>query len=107
MKGSNPARIITWVLCGIGALCACCGGLILVALGSLNRIDVSGNDEAEKQIDLAKAMADAVPGWQKGLGGTVAVLQLLGYLAVAILLALPAANAFFRKVTPAWQPPTT
>lgn len=108
VKGSNTARIITWVVCGIGALCACCSGTSLFALSSLNRLEVNGDQQAEKQVDLAKAMVDAVPGWQKGVGGTVAVLQLLGYLAVAILLALPAANAFFRKVTaPVWQPPTT
>jgi hypothetical protein len=44
---------------------------------------------------------------QKGLGGAVAIPQLLGYLAVAILLALPPANAFFSQATPVWQPPTT
>lgn len=107
MKGSNTARIITWVLCGIGALCACCGGASLFALSAINRVEVNGDEQAEKQVDLAKALVDSIPGWQKGLGGTVAVLQLLGYLAVAILLALPAANAFFRRVTPVWQPPTT
>jgi uncharacterized membrane protein len=107
LKGSNTARIITWVLCGIGALCACCSGLSLFALSGLNRVTVNGDAQAEKQVDLAKALADAVPGWQKGLLGTVSVLQLLGYLAVAILLALPAANAFFKKVAPVWQPPTT
>jgi hypothetical protein len=107
MKGSTTARIVTWVLCGIGALCACCGGASLFALSSLDRIQVSGDEQTEKQVDLAKALADSVPGWQKGIGGTVAVLQLLGYLAVAILLALPAANAFFRKAPTAWQPPTT
>lgn len=107
MKGSNTARIVTWVLCGIGALCACCGGVSLFALSSISRVQVSGDQETEKQVDLAKALADSVPGWQKALGGTVSVLQLLGYLAVAILLALPAANAFFRKATPVWQPPTT
>jgi hypothetical protein len=107
MKGSNTARIITWILCGIGALCACCSGIGLFALSSLNRVQVSGDQQAEKKVELAKALIDSIPGWQKGLGGTVAVLQLLGYLAVAILLALPAANAFFRKATPVWQPPTT
>jgi hypothetical protein len=107
LKGSNTARIITWVLCGIGALCACCSGVSLFALSGLNRVTVSGDAQAEKQVDLAKALVDSVPGWQKGLGGTVSVLQLLGYLAVAILLALPAANAFFKRVAPVWQPPTT
>jgi hypothetical protein len=108
VKGSNMARIVTWVVCCIGALCACCSGTSLFALSGLSRIEVSGDQQAEKQVDLAKALADSVPGWQKGVVGTVAVLQLLGYLAVAILLALPAANAFFRKVTaPVWQPPTT
>lgn len=91
----------------LGALCACCGGIGLFALNSLNRVQVSGDPQAEKQVDLAKALADSIPGWQKGLGGAVAVLQLLGYLAVAILLALPPANAFFRRATPVWQPPTT
>ncbi|MEV6965515.1 hypothetical protein AB0M47_10390 [Hamadaea sp. NPDC051192] len=107
VKGSNAARITTWVLCGIGALCACCGGAGLIFLKNLDRITVEGDQQAQEQVDLARAMADAVPGWQVGLGGTAAILQLLGYLAVAILLAMPVANAFFRKVTPMWQPPTT
>jgi len=107
LKASNPARITTWVLCGVGALCACCGGAGLVLLKNLDRISVEGDRSAQEQVDLARAMADAVPGWQVGVGGTASVLQLLGYLAVAILLAMPAANAFFRKVAPGWQPPTT
>jgi Family of unknown function (DUF6264) len=107
LRGSNAARITTWVLCGIGALCACCSGVSLFALSSLDRVTVSGDVQAEKRVDLAKALVDAVPGWQKGLAGTVSVVELLGYLAVAILLALPAANAFFRKAAPVWQPPTT
>ncbi|NUT17695.1 MAG: hypothetical protein HOV77_00760 [Hamadaea sp.] len=106
VKGSNAARITTWVLCGIGALCACCGGVGLIFLKNLDRFSTEGNQQDQEQLDLARAMGDAVPGWQVGLGGTAAVLQLLGYLAVAILLAMPAANAFFRKVAPSWQPPT-
>ncbi|MEV0267269.1 hypothetical protein AB0H43_00645 [Hamadaea sp. NPDC050747] len=105
LKGSNAARITTWVLCGLGALCSCCSGVGLIFLANLDRINVEGDQQAQEQVDLARAMADAVPGWQVGFGGTAAVLQLLGYLAVAILLAMPAANAFFRKVIPGWQPP--
>jgi hypothetical protein len=106
LKASNAARITTWVLCGIGALCACCGGAGLIFLENLDRVSVEGNRQAQEQVDLARAMADAIPGWQVGLGGTFVVLELLGYLAVAILLAMPAANAFFRKVAvPGWQPP--
>jgi hypothetical protein len=107
VKGSNGARITTWVLCGVGALCACCGGANLLLLNNLDRIIVEGDQQTREQVDLARALVDAMPGWQVGIGGTISVLQLLGYLAVAILLAMPAANTFFRKVTPAWQPPTT
>ncbi|NUT33025.1 MAG: hypothetical protein HOV79_08120 [Hamadaea sp.] len=105
LKGRNAARITTWVLCGLGALCACCGGVGLIFLANLDNVTVEGDQQTQEQVEIARALSDALPGWQVATSGTVSVLQLLGYLTVAILLALPAANAFFRKATPQWQPP--
>lgn len=100
LRGSNVARIITWVLCGIGILCGCCG-----IFSSFSRTTFSGGNQAQEE--LGRALTDSVPGWSSAIGGGLSGLQTLGYIAIAVLLALPAANAFFRKAAPAqpWQPP--
>lgn len=105
LKGRNAARITTWVLCGLGAVCSCCGGVGLIFLANLDNITVEGDRETQEQVEIARALSDSLPGWHVGTSGAISVLQLLGYLTVAILLALPAANAFFRKAAPQWQPP--
>ncbi|HET6213809.1 MAG TPA: hypothetical protein VFE14_13175 [Micromonosporaceae bacterium] len=110
LRGSNIARILTWVICGLGLLCGCCG--IFSALGSTRTTSLgTGDTDAETARELGHALSDAYPGWWMATSGGLSGLQLLGYIAVAVLLALPAANAFFRKPAPPvpqqpqWQPP--
>jgi hypothetical protein len=102
-KGKNPARIVTWVLGGIGVLCYACG-LGGSALGSsLNGMGATSNPDAEA---IQKRLTEAVPGWQTALGTAASVVLLLALLAVIILLALPASNEFFRKEQEVWVPPS-
>lgn len=103
-RGSNVARILTWVLVGLGILCNCCG--LFGAIGQTN-VSTFGTPDMNRQTadQLARALQDAYPSWWLGFSGGLSGLQLLGYIAIAILLALPSANAFFRRPVPQWQPP--
>jgi hypothetical protein len=105
LKGSNGARIATWVIAGIAIICDCCSSVFYFGA---NGIDITRNgDNYSMDSQLAQAQLDAFPAWYLATGGGISLLQLLGYIAVAVLLALPAANAFFKKVAPGWVPSTS
>lgn len=98
LRGSGGARIATWVVSGLGLLCGCCGFLAVISQSALSW-NVSTDNRTE---DLTQALTDAYPGWWIGLNGVVSVGQALGYLVVALLLALPASHPYFRRgATPA------
>jgi hypothetical protein len=104
LRGSNAARVATWVLCALGLLWGCCGlcGAISTATDS-GDVTVNGGDNSSTL--LAQSLVEALPGWYSGIFGGSALLQALSYIAVAVLLALPSANAYFRKRPRDWQPP--
>ncbi|MGN9908150.1 hypothetical protein ACTMTJ_11450 [Phytohabitans sp. LJ34] len=105
LRGRNGARIATWIVSGLGLFCGCCGLLAVVSQSALTW-NVSTDSRTE---DLTQALTDAYPGWWIGLNGVVSAGQALGYLVVALLLALPASHPYFRRqVEPvAPTPPTT
>jgi hypothetical protein len=103
-RGKNPARIVSWVVLGIGL---CCNGIGLVSTAA-SGLFTGGNPEAGSSIDpdeLQRRMEDAVPGWVNASTYILLTVSIIAALAAIILLALPAANAFFRKVEPVWEPP--
>lgn len=104
LRGSNGTRIVTWVWCLIG-LCGAC--LSTVYVGSASAADTINTDGATAQTaqELGQAFRDAYPGWFTSTVGTLSVLQALGYIAVAVLLALPTSNSFYRRVPSAVPPP--
>ncbi|MEV0456135.1 hypothetical protein [Catellatospora methionotrophica] len=112
-QGNRVARVLAWIVCGLGVLLACCGISGAVSLGSGNVTVQGGGDPAVTRG--AQALVDSFPGWWAGLTGLSSVGQVLGYIATAVLLALPAANLFFNRTrplppgpdTPAVPPPTT
>lgn len=105
LRGSRAARVMTWIVCGLGVLCGCCGVLGSVSQATVTSLS-SGDVDAQTAEQLGRALREAYPGWWLATGGGLSGLQLLGYIAIAVLLALPAANAFFRiPAPPAGQPP--
>lgn len=103
LRGLTGARIATWVLCGLGLAVGCCG-VVGVLLSGAVQLDSATNTDTT----VAAALRDAYPAWWLGVNVTVSAGQALGYIAVAALLALPAAGAYFRRTPPApptWQPP--
>ncbi|HEX6871748.1 MAG TPA: hypothetical protein VF163_11675 [Micromonosporaceae bacterium] len=99
-KGKNPARIVTWVLAGVSLLCYGCG-LLGTAVGNL--VPTAGTDPAAGDIEGIEA---AVPAWQQVASTVLSVLLLALMLVIIVLLALPAANDYFRKEQEVWLPPT-
>ncbi|WBB65632.1 hypothetical protein [Micromonospora sp. WMMD812] len=106
-SGRSGARVATWVVCGLGLLCGCCGLAVLV--GQRAAPLRLGADE-RATAELLGLLGGAYPSWWIPLNAGLSVGQALGYLVVAVLLALPAANAWFRRrpsapVAPTGYPP--
>jgi MFS family permease len=106
-KGNQPARITTWVLGGIVALCMGCGLIGSVAAPSLlNSLTSTGDAQADQAVEQAQAILDATPAWLTAALNAVGVLSVLALLGAIIVLAVPSANEFFRKEEQVWVPPT-
>jgi hypothetical protein len=88
-RGSQASRIGTWVVCGLGLLFGC-GTTFAVAAQRSGTADPAA---------LGTALSDAYPGSWIPLNVALAVAQMLGYLVVAMLLAI-APGSFFGRGTP-------
>jgi hypothetical protein len=95
LRGRNVARIITWVLGGLGVLCCGLGSIAGLAGGSL----AVGNSKATgvDTKEAAKQIMDAYPNWYQPVIVVLTVVMILALAVALILLLLPAANAYFRK----------
>ncbi|MFC4016732.1 hypothetical protein ACFOW4_02070 [Micromonospora sp. GCM10011542] len=104
--GRSGVRVATWVVCGIGLLAGCCSLAVLV--GERTAPLRLGADE-RATAELLGLVSDAYPSWWIPVNAGLSVGQGLGYLVVATLLALPAANAWFGRhrspSTVPYQPP--
>lgn len=89
-RGSNAARIATWVVAGLG-LVAGCGSTVAVAVQR-------GGDETAGT--LGAALADAYPGSWIAMNITISVAQMLGYVLVAVLLLVSPGTFFGRAAKP-------
>jgi hypothetical protein len=96
------ARIITWVVLGISL---CCNGLGLLGAAAGGMLSAPESSSGIDQQELQRRIEDAVPGWYNPVTYSLLGLSILASLAGVILLALPAANAYFRKVEQIWEPP--
>ncbi|MEV4623364.1 hypothetical protein AB0J74_32225 [Asanoa sp. NPDC049573] len=96
LRGNGAVRIAAWVVCGVGLV----GGGLAAVFGFAQRLG-SWSDDA-----VVGALTAAHPGWWLWTSAVLSVLQALGYVVVALLLASPAANAYFRR-TPSLPPGPT
>jgi hypothetical protein len=95
-RGKNPARIVTWVAAGL-AICSSSCGLVFNAVGAGGFGADGGADGAPTSQEIQQALDDAWPGWYQPALVTMDVVLLLALLTAVVLLALPAASAFFRR----------
>ncbi|HEX6077645.1 MAG TPA: hypothetical protein VFZ32_20605 [Micromonosporaceae bacterium] len=98
LRGANAARITTWAVTGLFLLCGAC----LLALQGLGNFTPQGDPNSET---IARALEDATPGWYTASEIVISIVELFAYIAIIVLLALPAANTFFAKPVPQWYPP--
>ncbi|MFK3982718.1 hypothetical protein ACI2K4_20365 [Micromonospora sp. NPDC050397] len=97
LRGANRVRIATWVVCALGLLAGCAVLTVQAAQWSVP-LDSARDDQLSTEV--VAALTDAYPSWWVSLTVGVSVTQALGYFVVATLLALPAANAYFRGRAP-------
>jgi hypothetical protein len=105
LRGSNAARITTWIVLAFSLCCGIGNGLLANTISNVGEANIEGMDRATAAA-IGDALKESTPSWFAvgGMGATC--IQVLGYIAVAVLLALPASNAYFRKRPPATQVPT-
>ncbi|MET8120968.1 hypothetical protein [Micromonospora sp. NPDC005291] len=94
LAGRNGARVATWVVSGLGLLAGCCSVAVLVGERAAP-LQLGAGEQA--LAELLGLIGDAYPSWWIPLNAGLSVGQGLGYLVVALLLALPAANAWFSR----------
>lgn len=105
-RGSRVARIITWVFSGLAVCCSGLGIAFTAASKSLYETARNQNPDLPPFDTVTNNMNEALPSWFSAVTGIASVLALVSIIVAAILLALPASNAFFRKRTePEWEPP--
>ncbi|MEV4705575.1 hypothetical protein [Actinoplanes sp. NPDC049316] len=101
-RGRQGSRITTWV---IGGISFCCFGSALAgnALTSAMNLD-TGSTSGPSARELEERLSEALPSWYPPVTMTLSVVLALAILTALILLMLPAANAYFRKPQPTWDP---
>ncbi|WP_112133384.1 hypothetical protein [Glycomyces dulcitolivorans] len=102
--GKRPARVITWIVQPIILVCTLAGLAFTLFLSqTLTYLFESSGDETLEDLDIeavVQATVDAYPAWTDIVSYGSLALGLLGSLLVIILLAVPSANAYFRKEEP-------
>ncbi|WP_203782583.1 hypothetical protein [Paractinoplanes rishiriensis] len=93
-RGKNPARIVTWV---VGGISLCCVGAGLGGNALSSTMNSGSTEGGPTSAEVQERLDAAMPSWYTPVTTVTSVLVLLAILAVIILLALPAANDFFRK----------
>jgi hypothetical protein len=105
-RGSFAARVVTWVAVGLALLCNICGlgsagaGFSGVAYVSAFSRDASG------QHTFAQRLPAGYPDWYQPLSLGLALVCLVALIFAGVLLAVPTANAYFRKPKPLLVPAT-
>lgn len=100
-KGRNGARITTWVLAGLSVCCLGYGAISEIG-GALGNAGTSGDTIDGEDVRIA--MEEHLPAWYTPAATAMDLVALVVSLLVIVLLAMPAANAFFRKPQPTGQP---
>ncbi|WP_082771790.1 hypothetical protein [Actinoplanes sp. TFC3] len=100
-RGRQGSRITTWV---IGGIFLCCSGFGLLGNAATRGMNLETDTSGPSQSEIESRLSAELPGWYGGVTTTLTVLVVLALLGALILLALPAANNYFRKPQGSWNP---
>lgn len=101
-QGKQWARILAWVIAGLGI---CCGILGLASQAASSALSGIGSQPGVDNDKVMKGLTDLEPSWLTPLSLTLGVISLLAAIGVVVLLALPPSHPYFRKTEPVWTPP--
>ncbi|MEU8299023.1 hypothetical protein AB0C04_17270 [Micromonospora sp. NPDC048909] len=98
LAGWNWTRVGTWALGGVTLMVAACGL-------ALDLIPTGGASPDTTDWDAVHAVAaQLMPGWAEPVGNISGLVASPALLCALVLLALPPANAFYRKQSDLDQP---
>ena len=99
---SEAARIGALVVTVVALGCALVRTSVTAFGGNVDWTVAADHATPVLGAQLAQAFDEAMPGWLVGLGGGLTDLLTLGYIAVAVLLLMPASVEYFRTriITP-------
>jgi len=104
-RGSQVARVLTWV---VGGIALCCGIFTIGATLFTKSIWESARSANPQLPDYDtyqdRVYAD-VPGWYQPVTTVIGILIIIAVAVPIVLLALPASHPFFRKQESQWEPP--
>jgi hypothetical protein len=96
-RGSWTARLAAYAL-AVAAGCAALGSASYTAFGQrVDWVGAVGQGGTGLAASVGQAYGDAMPSWLVGSIGGLTDLQVLGYIAVSVLLALPVVRPYFRR----------
>jgi hypothetical protein len=105
LRRNEAARIGALVVTAGSLACALVRTSVTTFGGGVDWGVAGGETASALDGEVAQAFGDAMPGWLVGLGGGLTDLQVLGYIAVAALLLLPASVEYFRTRIVPTNPP--
>jgi len=98
LRGKNWARIVTFVIAGLGIACCGCGSVFIFGGGAfLSYLSSTSSSDVASQISF--------PAWYFWGVGTLYVLAFLCSVAIVVLLAMRPSNEWFKAMAPQARPP--
>lgn len=92
----EAARVGALVVAGVSLACGVVRTSVTAFGHGVHWSLVAGRDDPATAAAVARAFDEAMPGWLAGLGGGLTDLQSFGYIAVIVLLVVPASREYFR-----------
>lgn len=102
---SQVGRVLTWVAGGLALMCGLCAGGSsgTPAFSGIGYVNAWSNDGTGLH-QFSQRLPDGYPPYYRIAATALGLLSMLALIAATILLARPAANAWFRKQAPARGP---
>ncbi|BCJ73774.1 hypothetical protein CS0771_33180 [Catellatospora sp. IY07-71] len=99
---SQVGRVLTWVAGGLALMCGLCAGGAsgTPAFSGIGYVNAWSNDGSGLH-QFSQRLPDGYPPYYRIAATALGVLSMLALITATILLARPAANAWFRKPAPA------
>jgi hypothetical protein len=104
-RGSFAARIVTWSVIGFTVLCDFCGlGSAGAGFSGVVYVNTYSTDSSGTH-SFSQRLPQGYPDWYQPLSLSLAIFAVLALIAACVFLALPPANAYFRRAPRMAMPP--